>query len=120
MEWWRKEKTIQGSIPIKSGFYYDLERSNKVTRKDKSKIICKELRKKIYGFKDNEDVYVAAVMDGLKEIEKQENKEALNIIDKLSSIDEQCCPMTHKGLKAVLDKIESEIDIKTISNRKEV
>lgn len=44
-------------------------------RKDKSKVICKHLSKSIFGFKDNESVYVAAVMDGLKEIENIEKEE---------------------------------------------
>jgi hypothetical protein len=44
-------------------------------RKEKSKVICKHLSRSIFGFKDNESVYVAAVMDGLKEIENIEREE---------------------------------------------
>ena len=41
-----------------------------MTRKEKSKIICKQLSINLFGYKDNEDIYVAAVMNGLKEIEE--------------------------------------------------
>jgi ferredoxin len=44
-------------------------------RKEKSKVICKHLSKNIFGFKDNESVYVAAVMDALKEIENIERED---------------------------------------------
>ena len=45
----------------------------KLSKKEKSKIICNHLRKRIFGFKDNEDVYISCIMDALKEIEKQES-----------------------------------------------
>lgn len=54
-------------------------------RKEKSKVICKHLSKNIFGFKDNESVYVAAIMDALKEIEnieKEEYQKALKVYER--------------------------------------
>ena len=44
-------------------------------RKEKSKVICKHLSRNIFRFKDNESVYIAAVMEALKEIENIEKDE---------------------------------------------
>jgi len=49
-----------------------------LTKREKSKIICNHLGKRLFSFKKYENIYISCIMDALKEIEEtEENMEEL-------------------------------------------